>query len=102
MTDPDSHRDGPPVFLPEPPRHPSDPPETEAPAPEPEPEHPGTVTPGRGQRLDSLPQGRRGMPSPVLVFILVVTLMISINEGTFFPLLIGLAFFLFLRRRGRS
>lgn len=99
MTDPDAHRDGPPVFLPEPPRHPPDQPEAEV--PEPEPEHPGTFVPGRGQRLDSLPDRRRGMPSPLLVFILVVTLMISINEGTFFPLLIGLAFFLFLRRQGR-
>jgi len=98
MTDPDTHRDGPPVFLPEPPRHPSEPPETEAPVPE--PEHPGTLAPGSGQRLDEVSR-RRGIPFPVLAFVLVVTLMISIKEGTFLPMFIGLAFLFFLRRQRR-
>ena len=92
--------DGPPVFLPEPPRRPADPPDAEASAPEPEPEHPGTLAPGSGRRLQEV-QRRHGFPAPVPFFILLASLMISIREETFLPVLIGLAFFLFLRRRAR-
>lgn len=98
MTDPAPHRDGPPVFLPEPPRRPTDPPQGEPPAPE--PEHPGTLAPGSGRRLEEVPR-KRGIPFPVLAFILLVSLMISIKEESLLPVLIGLAFFLFLRRRAK-
>ena len=90
--------DGPPVFLPEPPRPPAAPPAAEAPEPQPQPA--GTPVPGSGRRLDEVPR-RRGIPSPVLAFILAVTLVISIKEGSLFPVLIGAAFFLFLRRRAQ-
>lgn len=96
MTDPAPRGDGPPVFLPEPPRRPADPPA----APEPEPEHPGPLAPGSGRRLEEVPR-KRGIPFPVLAFILLVSLMISIKEGSLLPVLIGLAFFLFLRRRAK-
>lgn len=92
--------DGPPVFLPEPSRPSATPPAAEPPEPAPEPEHPAPPAPGSGRRLDEVPR-RRGIPSPVLAFILAVTLMISIKEGSLFPVLIGAAFFLFLRRRAQ-
>jgi hypothetical protein len=101
MTDRPPTSDGPPVFLPEPPR-PADPRVADA-APMPDPQTLDGNAPGTGRRLDtSQPEPTsRGLPTWVIWVGLVAMVALSVEEGSPFPILIGFAAFFLLRKRAR-
>lgn len=92
--------DGPPVFLPEPKR--------------PEPElvqfPPAGTTQGqgqtpqpesRGQRLDPAQRRKGGIPTVVLLLIVIALIFVAAREVSFWPFLAAIGVFLFIMRRAR-
>jgi hypothetical protein len=101
MTERPPTTDGPPVFLPEPPR-PAEPRDADAAAlPDALPMDQGA--PGTGRRLEpSQPEPTgSGLPRWVIWVGLVAMVALSVEEGSPFPILIGFAAFYLLRRRAR-
>ncbi|GAB1364864.1 hypothetical protein MASR1M32_41000 [Rhodobacter sp.] len=102
MTDdrPNDSSDGPPVFLPEPKR--------------PEPElvqfPPSGATRGqdrtaqsgsRGQQMDPTQRRKGGIPTVVLLLIVIALIFVSAREVSFWPFLAAIGVFLFIMRRAR-
>ena len=94
--------DGPPVFLPEPPLRPGEAPPTIQPAetialPDAAPQ------PGRGTRLQPVEEGRKtqGIPTWMIFAGLAGTLFLSAESGSPIPFIVGVLFFILLRRPKR-
>ena len=99
----DSAKDGPPVFLPEPVvlRDPSDRPVTTP--QEAGPLTPNAPQPGRGTRVAPPAEGLKtqGIPTWMIFAGLVGTLFLSIESGSPVPFIVGVLFFILLRRPKR-
>jgi hypothetical protein len=93
--------DGPPVFLPEPPRRPGE--ARLAPPPERDPPPDAGPQPGRGTRLPQPDEGLKtqGIPTWMIFVGLVGTLFLSIESGSPIPFVVGVLFFILLRRKRR-